>query len=297
MTASIRFTTTVQTLATARPARMPATAAEAKRFVDEQNRQGREAREQRPAAQAKATPPARGPRINVGDLYRVRNLTADERAKVDEAHRLLGELRDAGGPEKEKTAGAAPALGWTDGQFLDVYAGNRATAHEVILEGSPVAPFIRTLAEAGTWEGTAGELLETLNGMAPDATRKLKTWPATGRTLAGALRRMAPSLRKVGVEVTFSRVPGGSRRRVVTVQKIEVDHRPDRPDRPESASGVESEGTGGDDRDAGGTVAGTVGTLHRPAETPRQSTLRDDRDGRDDESPTQSERQEELWTM
>lgn len=184
------------------------------------------------------------------------------------------------------TTAAAPALGWSANHFLATYAGNRAAAHEVALESFSVAPLVRELAEAGPWEGTAAELLERLSTMATEQAKRQKTWPATARTLAGALRRAAPSLRRVGVNVEFSRAPGGARRRVIAIQKMEAPDSPDRPARPESAIGAESEGSGRDDRDAAGTVAGT----HRPAETPRQMSIRDDGDGRDDESPTQSDR-------
>jgi hypothetical protein len=195
------------------------------------------------------------------------------------------------------TTAAAPALGWTDDHFLRIYAANRAAADEVVLEGSPVAPFIRTLVEAGTWQGTAGELLEKLNAMAMDATKRLQTWPATGRTLGGALRRLAPSLRKVGVDVVFARTADRARRRIVTIKKSEAPDRPDRPVPSDRPSGVESERTGADDMHAARTIGGPVRTGYRPAETPRQSAVPDGADGADDESRTQSERQEELWTM
>src|SRR5262249_37426914 len=60
------------------------------------------------------------------------------------------------------------------------------------------------------WEGTASELLGALVLVIPDNQAKLKEWPATPRALSSRLRRAAGTLRKVGIEVTFSRESGGS---------------------------------------------------------------------------------------
>src|SRR5207245_3851726 len=49
-------------------------------------------------------------------------------------------------------------------------------------------------------------LLEALEaGHTDERTRKRKDWPATPRGLSGALRRVAPSLRRVGLSVTFGK--------------------------------------------------------------------------------------------
>jgi hypothetical protein len=177
------------------------------------------------------------------------------------------------------TTAAASALGWSESDFLSTYAGNRATAHEVALEASPVAPLVRELVESGTWEGTAGELLEKLNAMASDATRRLKSWPATGRTLAGVLRRMAPSLRKVGVAVEFRDERDlGRRRRQIRLSKSDASERSHRSDG--SCAGFpRSSGNDGNDEPISGTIPGMV-------ETPVRNCWNDG----NDRSSTQSER-------
>lgn len=91
---------------------------------------------------------------------------------------------------------------WPAGLFLDAYAGNRQSAIEVLLDGDPLAQAVRHL---GNYEGTAAELLDRLSrGL---EVKPPKYWPASPRALSNALRRLAPSLRKVRCDVRFLRTP------------------------------------------------------------------------------------------
>ena len=133
---------------------------------------------------------------------------------------------------------AAEACGWTAQDFLDAYQGVREAVHDLTLEASPVGPLVRDFAQQHSpWEGTASELLmelETLaQGVRDDATptsgkgvtmqapkagsdvTKHKSWPKNGQVLSNALRRLAPTLRAVGVDVTFDRDPDQKRRRII----------------------------------------------------------------------------------
>lgn len=117
------------------------------------------------------------------------------------------------------------------GEFMRAYTRNRAAAHELVLEASPVAGILRSMAETCDWEGTATELLGELNERADEGTRRLPSWPKTGRALAGALRRLAPNLRAVGIEVTHYDQPDlGRRRRQVLIKKARATDRSDRSD-------------------------------------------------------------------
>jgi hypothetical protein len=93
---------------------------------------------------------------------------------------------------------AADACGWMVADFLDAYQGVQKAAHELTLEASAVAPFVRTLvATTSPWQGTASALLTALEALVPggmtvqgkltatassDITKQ-KTWPKNGRTL------------------------------------------------------------------------------------------------------------------
>jgi hypothetical protein len=111
---------------------------------------------------------------------------------------------------------AAPACGWTAEEFLDTYAGVQEASHELTLEASPVGPLVRELvAQDGMWEGTASALLTALELLAGDKLVKQQAWPKNGRTLSNALRRLAPTLRAVGTEVTMGARTGKGRTRQI----------------------------------------------------------------------------------
>jgi hypothetical protein len=122
---------------------------------------------------------------------------------------------------------AEPAIGWPDGSFLAAYNGNRASAHELALESASIVPPLLRLP--AKWEGTAGELLEQLIPFVVEKVTKREDWPANPRALSGQLRRLAPDLRSIGVEVTFA--PRSGQRRSITITRAE-----DSGDRPSSAS-------------------------------------------------------------
>ena len=112
---------------------------------------------------------------------------------------------------------AAPALGWADGAFTEVYADNQATAVRNIIEDNPVARAIREIAEErGEWEGSASELLPLIDARVSDSIRKHRSFPSTPAALGGALARLAPSLRAVGIDATQGR-GGKERKRTWTI--------------------------------------------------------------------------------
>ena len=66
------------------------------------------------------------------------------------------------------------------------------------------AEVLRFVEDGGTFRGTATQLLEALN--APLEGRSGgKDWPTSPRGLSGAVRRAAPALRRIGIDVDFSR--------------------------------------------------------------------------------------------
>ena len=77
------------------------------------------------------------------------------------------------------------------------------------------------------FEGTATELLTLLDDLAEDQVQRLSSWPRSPRSLAGALRRLEPSLRAVGVEIDFYRAARTGSRLVAitTVTTVTSDGR------------------------------------------------------------------------
>jgi hypothetical protein len=107
---------------------------------------------------------------------------------------------------------------WGEGSFMAAYDRNRAAATETMIEGDPVAAAVRALmAGKPDWVGTPAELLDELGPIAGERSTRAKTWPATPRALAGRLRRAAPALRAVGVEVGFGRATDRGRARTASI--------------------------------------------------------------------------------
>jgi hypothetical protein len=117
---------------------------------------------------------------------------------------------------------AEPALGVRPGTFLEVYGGNRAALNETALESSPVVPHLFRLLEEhrGAWEGAAGQLLEALNKLAPDAAKRQGDWPSKSNALSGILRRIAPNLRQAGIDLTFDKRDPITRRKLINIRTM-----------------------------------------------------------------------------
>ncbi|MBI1833982.1 MAG: hypothetical protein HYR90_04115 [Candidatus Andersenbacteria bacterium] len=104
---------------------------------------------------------------------------------------------------------AETAFGWPEGTFLTAYKGNRRDLNELALEASVIAQPLQKLAEAhGDWSGTATALKEELSTFTDEETRKQRSWPKDARSLSGKVRRLAPNLRAVGIDVEFRREQG-----------------------------------------------------------------------------------------
>jgi hypothetical protein len=86
--------------------------------------------------------------------------------------------------------------GWNT---LDAYLSGSATLATDALEGDPFGAAVATLAEhAGTWQGTAAQLLELLSwgdGPCPP------NWPKDPTRAGGRIKRLAPLLRSIGITV------------------------------------------------------------------------------------------------
>ena len=159
---------------------------------------------------------------------------------------------------------AEPSLNWPTGAFLGAYAGNQAEAVETGLDTDLVAIAVRgLLGSRRAWSGTATDLLDCLTGCTPESAQRGRTgWPRTARGLSDRLRRLAPTLRAVGIDVEYSREPR-SRRRLIHLRADSgrgadscgpsVPSGPTAPNHP--ANGPDGDATS-HDGDAPGTHAG-----------------------------------------
>ena len=112
---------------------------------------------------------------------------------------------------------------WPSGTFWEAYAGNRDEAVEGLIEGDPVAAALRSfMLERTVWTGTASALLPQLADIAGKRVAESKTWPNSPRALAGRIRRAAPALRKIAIDVTFDRSKGRKRNRLIRIAAVPV---------------------------------------------------------------------------
>jgi hypothetical protein len=115
---------------------------------------------------------------------------------------------------------AEPALGWTAGTFLEAYRRNREDSNALGLESSPLVHPIMRIAERGSWQGTATELQAQLfSEQLTDLDGVQRSYPKTPRQLSQAIRRLLPSLSRVGITIDFSRTPGANSERIISIAK------------------------------------------------------------------------------
>ncbi len=147
---------------------------------------------------------------------------------VSAALRILPSVKMARKPRMADFAkwivAAEAACPWPAGSFLRAYLGNRSEAIELGLESDSVATAVRELGVSeAIREGTATELLEELTPLVSLITQKSRSWPKTPRSLSDRLRRLAPSLRAVGIDIEFDRREPGTGRRLIRLMACEEE--------------------------------------------------------------------------
>jgi hypothetical protein len=121
------------------------------------------------------------------------------------------------------SAAMAPAFGWTEVDMLAALEENRASAIAGVIEADSLAIAVRGIAEEkGTWSCSATELLAAINErVSTDRTRQ-RDWPKDSARLSARLRRIAPALRRGGVEVKMP-TSGGRAGRLITLERLGED--------------------------------------------------------------------------
>jgi len=101
------------------------------------------------------------------------------------------------------------------GAFEQAFAEMRAESVRVGLDNEPLHPLLLRLLEEEAFEGSAGELLERLNALRGEDKKTPPGWPRTPHAMASWLKRTAPALRKVGIQVAPLPRQGDKRRWVI----------------------------------------------------------------------------------
>lgn len=134
---------------------------------------------------------------------------------------------------------AEEGLGWNHGAFLMSYDENRQSAVETFVEDDLFGSAILDLvSEIGELTKTCGDLQWVLDARVGDHVRKSREWPKSPRGVRAALERIAPALRRVGVEAHFH--TRGRHPRPVTIRKIGDTMLPTVPEAPAAAAHEDS---------------------------------------------------------
>ncbi len=107
---------------------------------------------------------------------------------------------------------------WPAGTFWSAYCCNRDKAVEDVIDANPVATAVRILmSERTVWTGTASNLLDALVMVQGESKARSADWPRNPRSLSGVVRRVAPFLRKIGIEIKLGDREGKARNRIIRI--------------------------------------------------------------------------------
>jgi hypothetical protein len=123
-----------------------------------------------------------------------------------------------------KTVTAAePALGWAPLTFVTAYEANRSVASALSLEESETGQaIVKLMAQVPSWRGTSAQLREQLAAYVPPRIGGGPRWSPTNEGLSKELRRLAPVLRKIEIEVRATRDKTRARSRHFVIERAET---------------------------------------------------------------------------
>jgi hypothetical protein len=101
---------------------------------------------------------------------------------------------------------------WPAGTFVEAYRQSQAAS----TVGSAV---VRFMEGCDQWEGPATELLDGLSNLIGERAAKERDWPKKPNVLSNKLRRAAPALRKVGIDISFGRREEHAGAKVITIKR------------------------------------------------------------------------------
>jgi hypothetical protein len=141
------------------------------------------------------------------------------------------------------------ALGLKDGDFMKVFNQSREQSRQVVIESSPVGEAIVRLMEnypiPQSWKGTASELLKELEKHTDEATYRSRYFPKASNLLSRQLKRLTPDLKSLGINLSDSRIHGGTR--LLVLEKVVKVSSPSSPESDRTPDDVLHKDSNGDD--------------------------------------------------
>ena len=115
-------------------------------------------------------------------------------------------------------------LNWPDGTFLEAYQANKLDAIITGLDSEPVAAAVEQLMLShNRYENTVDGLLKCLSDLVSEEVRRnSQKWPSAPHVLTSRLKRLAPGLRAIGIDVLTGEEAGRTATgRKVIISKID----------------------------------------------------------------------------
>ncbi len=141
---------------------------------------------------------------------------------VSAALRRKGEVQPASLPRMADFAAfilaAAPALPFTEKEFLKAYGAGQAELAASLLEDTFAEALLAFAESVGNWEGTASDLLDAMLRHFQHE-KPPQGWPKTAQGVGSMVARLQPVMLQVGVKVERLRV-GKARTRLIRIQKV-----------------------------------------------------------------------------
>lgn len=112
-------------------------------------------------------------------------------------------------------------------RFVEIYAKNRNDANNLALEFSLIAPVIMSLVkEESEWVGIAKDIKDKLDEITDWTIQKNNQfYPKAPIKVANDLRRIAPNLREIGIDVTFDadneKREAGTGKRLIRIKRLD----------------------------------------------------------------------------
>lgn len=99
----------------------------------------------------------------------------------------------------------ASGLGWEPGEFLEAYQENREAAYAISFESDAVAQSVKDWMDqehADGWKGKPTNLYSLLCAFVTETKKKEPGWPKSAAGMGAAMKRIAPTMRKNGYNIT-----------------------------------------------------------------------------------------------
>ncbi len=110
-------------------------------------------------------------------------------------------------------------LAWPEGSFMAAYVSSIGEQNQEALASAVIyEPLLKLIGDDPefAWDGTPQQLLDELTKSVDEKMARMPEWPKNARALSNQLKRIAPNLRSIGVEVSVCKA---NRQRIIRIER------------------------------------------------------------------------------